>query len=707
MDSNNNSINNSLELNSNNSTNDDKISKTTGVYLDPTSGPPYTAGVPVLEIIRRLEDEKSLTRHDRIALKEAIHDSSRREKVLKALRDVELGSNKRFALRRLKALLHQNGGGEPSNKSLLEAQVHALQKDPNLSTSLYGQFHLFNHNSNKSFSGLLDVTPETSLRRKLSQSIEASKDNPIPNVIETLEKEDENDDIEESTDDLLSTITKVVGNSSNYANTGTENICSKISARLNEFLMEYQKSKMGSRKFAVIVGEGSFNPLTRMHMRTYFLAKQELESRYGYVILGSLLSPAHGVTVRERYRVNTNEIIPSPHRLTIAQLIVQDSKWLTIDPWAITRRRPMDYISLLDHANEILKNNFNDIEIKLVYLCKANFIPKLSADSLKTKGYNCVCVCRSPDTENLRVTLGSKWNNLIYLVEDNAILDNSIDIVTSRKVRDKIKAGETIDNLVGDVVSNYVNNQRIGLKMNGIEEWNEEEKSLPKLASRVPFSCNSPQVNSTKIDLSTVIPLENSEATTSTSLTNSEADNNSGKHVVLLPNILPRKSLSNITIDQTYVLPNNSNDNVNVNTTISTHTSPKNPLVLSIPEDSVLESQPSGKLSPSNESTGFLSTLRNISNVLKRQSSSSSSVMTPTSPSNDSTSSSSWLSRKSIRGSISFLPSIISNINNNTSSSNINNNNNTANGTPFTKRPSFKISLKNTTSSSNINTNNS
>ena len=72
-----------------------------------------------------------------------------------------------------------------------------------------------------------------------------------------------------------------------------------------------------------MLGSGSMNPLTRMHLRTYFLAKQALEMRYGYIVLGSILSPGHGSTVRERYRFNPSEIIPSPHRLAMAQLLVQ------------------------------------------------------------------------------------------------------------------------------------------------------------------------------------------------------------------------------------------------------------------------------------------------------------------------------------------------------------------------------------------------
>jgi hypothetical protein len=197
---------------------------------------------------------------------------------------------------------------------------------------------------------------------------------------------------------------------------------------------------MGKRRFAVLCGGGSFNPLTRMHLRTYFLAKQCLEARYGYVVLGtsalffyfivfcsyanrcliclvfspifthslthlffsflhflppsllhflspslplsfhpflpasllgSLLSPAHGATVRERYRTNPSEIIPSPHRLAVAQLLVQNSKLLSIDPWEITRRRAMDYLSLLEHTQQIITEQFPDTEIK-VYILLSN-----------------------------------------------------------------------------------------------------------------------------------------------------------------------------------------------------------------------------------------------------------------------------------------------------------------------------------------------
>lgn len=51
------------------------------------------------------------------------------------------------------------------------------------------------------------------------------------------------------------------------------------------------------------------------------------------------------------------------------------------------------------------------------------------------------------------------------MVEDDAILDSSVNAVTSRHVRDKIRAGQSIDYLVGRRVEEYVVDQRIGPKV--------------------------------------------------------------------------------------------------------------------------------------------------------------------------------------------------------------------------------------------------
>jgi nicotinic acid mononucleotide adenylyltransferase len=51
------------------------------------------------------------------------------------------------------------------------------------------------------------------------------------------------------------------------------------------------------------------------------------------------------------------------------------------------------------------------------------------------------------------------------MVEDSAILDASLDQVTSRKVRDKIKLGESVEQLVGSTINDYVVSHRIQQKV--------------------------------------------------------------------------------------------------------------------------------------------------------------------------------------------------------------------------------------------------
>eukprot|EP01041_Mallomonas_annulata_P015255 gene15255-32321_t len=388
------------------------------------------AGVPVFELIRKMEEENNLTREDRAALHEALYDPERREKIVKAVQDVELSMNSKFALRRLKALLHQNGSGQPCSNV------------QNIRMSSLDDGNLFK-------------------RIPSSRNLAAARV-----AVNSLLDEDSLEDSSriQDTVNTHTNITKVVGNDPIYSSCH-ESTCLKI---IRSFYL-YQKknissSKWQSRKFAVIVGSGSFNPLTRMHLRTFYIAKQAIEKSTDMIILGSLLSPAHASQVRERYRTCPIEVIPSPHRLAIAQLAVEESKWLAVDPWEITRRRAMDYLSLLEHVQKLMEVDLANVNIRILYLCKANMVPKISPAALRKNNFGVVCVCRPPDSDNLFDSLGSRWTGLLYIAEDTAIVDASMDTVSSRRVRDKLKANEPVDQLVGDSVATYFKAHRIGLK---------------------------------------------------------------------------------------------------------------------------------------------------------------------------------------------------------------------------------------------------
>ena len=214
-------------------------------------------------------------------------------------------------------------------------------------------------------------------------------------------------------------------------------------------------------------------------------------------MLGSIISPAHGATVRERYRNNRSEIIPSPHRLAVAQLMVQSSKWLAVDPWEITRRRAMDYLSLLQHVAEMLTEHFPGIDVKVFYLCKSNVIPLINPNALREGNFGVICAVRPLECERMLLSLGAKWNGLIWVAEDTAILDASMDVVTSRQVRVHIKENKSVRHWMGDLIDEYFRLHRVGAKMNGEELWEVQERHLPVIASRPtlpPMSKNNEQL---------------------------------------------------------------------------------------------------------------------------------------------------------------------------------------------------------------------
>ena len=68
--------------------------------------------------------------------------------------------------------------------------------------------------------------------------------------------------------------------------------------------------------------------------------------------------------------------------------------------------------------------------------------------------------CRNYVKENVRLISG-----VIHVAEDTAILDASIDTVTSRTVREKIKANESVSHLVGEKINEYIAINRIGPKV--------------------------------------------------------------------------------------------------------------------------------------------------------------------------------------------------------------------------------------------------
>lgn len=266
---------------------------------------PIAAGLPILEIVRKLDEEKILSREDRLALKDALYssDSIRREKVVQALCAVELSLQSRNAILRLKTALYDREVPHLNAAGLVQSSVsNRGEGDGARKPSKTAEVPEAEEPS----------SPTTASLKKDDFTPKAPRISPkrVIDVVKEGEDGSEGDGM-----NVQDTVTKVVGSCPLYSGSDNFNVLLKIEKRIFDVASKLSLEKTKAVRFAVIVGSGSFNPLTRIHLRCYFLAKQYLESRCGYLVLGSLLSPSHSATVRERYRTNPMEVLPAPHRL--------------------------------------------------------------------------------------------------------------------------------------------------------------------------------------------------------------------------------------------------------------------------------------------------------------------------------------------------------------------------------------------------------
>jgi len=246
----------------------------------------------------------------------------------------------------------------------------------------------------------------------------------------------------------------------------------KIAMRLRELGLNSGREKV------ILVGSGCYNPLHRLHLRMFYLARSFLEGHSHFEVLGGIVSLCHQTTVRQKFRQKPKEIIPPKHRLSMARLAVGDSAWLTVDPWEITRRRVLDYLSVLDHIREIVDKAFPEERIRLIFLTDGNQLPKLSSSVLTQRNCNCLCICRPMSVDILLKQLTPQWKQVAYVLEDTAILSNDLEGITSSAIRKDAINGKDVSKQLCKKVFKYMKKHQIPEKMSGKVRWNKVDKEF-------------------------------------------------------------------------------------------------------------------------------------------------------------------------------------------------------------------------------------
>lgn len=273
-------------------------------------------------------------------------------------------------------------------------------------------------------------------------------------------------------------------NKNNYSrktpNTGVpviENVCHHLAQRVAE--LHVTKS---SRPKVVLVGRGKYNPIHKMHLRHFVIARQFLEERTRFSVLGGLLVPKHATDVRQRCRTRPQEIITPRHRLAMVRAAVGGSPWLTVDSWEITRRRVLDYLSTLDHIRQLFEQRFPDLmaPVRFVLLVAPDQLLQLNLGELKDAGHECITICRPQEHKRLLRQMGNRWRNVAHVVEDNALLSVELESCCSSKIRHALMSGDfdAIATNVPGATLDYIKCHRLAQKMSGIQDWTRWDKDF-------------------------------------------------------------------------------------------------------------------------------------------------------------------------------------------------------------------------------------
>jgi nicotinate (nicotinamide) nucleotide adenylyltransferase len=269
------------------------------------------------------------------------------------------------------------------------------------------------------------------------------------------------------------------------------------------------KKLVAGRQPVVLVATGAFNPVHLQHTRMFYLARAHLNEKTEYQVVGGLLSPSHDIEVKNLLRVFPAQAIPIRHRAAMCEIAVSGSSWLAVGRWEATRRRVMNYNSVLQHVQQLLNNAFGSAAAlpgeatwvtptssptlaplipsprtsqvqrsrvipKVMYLCGADHL--LQAGPQTLRAFGCICCARPGYTDELRAVIGQRYSRMVHIVDDDALLPTSLDTLSSTKVRKRMSAGKDIESLVGLNVASYIRATGISDKVAGTLPWTESDR---------------------------------------------------------------------------------------------------------------------------------------------------------------------------------------------------------------------------------------
>lgn len=120
------------------------------------------------------------------------------------------------------------------------------------------------------------------------------------------------------------------------------------------------------KESVVLLTTGGFSPIHDGHIQMMERAKEEM-TRLGYNVVGGYLSPSHDQYVN--FKCNGQAACHAGIRTAEVVKKIQDSTWLSIDPWeSYYNTRATNFTEVLEHLEQYLTKVIGPANIKVAYV---------------------------------------------------------------------------------------------------------------------------------------------------------------------------------------------------------------------------------------------------------------------------------------------------------------------------------------------------
>jgi len=211
--------------------------------------------------------------------------------------------------------------------------------------------------------------------------------------------------------------------------------------------LEILANKEEPLKLAVFVSTGAYCPIHLQHFDIFNLARQVMEEKHQFHVIGGFISPSHESYLT--WKLPKSDVISTEHRINMAELAVASSQWVSVSRWESQLPGFVDFPDIVKSIETYISTQFPKFTISTFCLCGADHV--LKTGLLYQNQLKVVAVSRPSVALEWPKIVDAKKNPHFYVVQSDVEAD-----VSSTMIRKRMQCGEPFEELTGEPVARYI-----------------------------------------------------------------------------------------------------------------------------------------------------------------------------------------------------------------------------------------------------------